>query len=849
MCFFRWPALALLLALSLHAQTPSADLFVSPQGNDSWSGKLPVPNSARNDGPLASVARAQALVRELRKADPAQPRTVLLRGGIYYLPLSPTAPGTLRFTAFDSGTARAFVTWQNYPGETPILSGGVAIGKGGLGLAWKHASGALWQVQLPSSVQPFEYLFYNGERRLRARVASPNGIGYYLRGGQCYSTQSKQAVDLALCNLGTYLRIQSEIPAQGANAGCPAVARIDHPSTAKCLDRFVYDSHDPIAKWVNLHANDTACPTESSSYPTGDIELTLFNTWTVDVMRISCVDTANHIVYLSAGTRADSVNYDSFGPVAGHRYIVENARDAFDAASAAGQTRLWFLDRSTTPWTLNYLAARGENPNDDSIVIGQLNPVSPLGGTLLSATDVDCVVFRGITFEVDNFVPSAQGFNNDELSGDALPEAIDCMSCQQVTFDAITVRHTSASGILLSSASGEIDRPPVENKLINSAFYDIGNTGIRLGRHPLASDRPNHVIQSSIVENNIVQGYSRVFAGGFGISQGNGHDITYRHNDINDGYHGGLSVCLLGCPVPFANGFNIAVEYNHIWNVMQGITSNGGALYFSTGAPFGSGIGNTISHNLIHDVSDSSTIDAGVASYGFGGHGIFLDYQTAGVAVANNVVFRVSDSAVVLSEGPPKGSSGNTFRNNIFAAARKSMIVFPEPWSPQGCSGEKQLRVAFSSNIFTLDRGDAGFHLMQGCSYSCGLDYDRFENFQGNLYWRPDGKLAADSRSFAVTTKAPRNPARCQSQDPADVQHLNFAQWQALNEDTKGSATTNPGFTDMRQPKGFLLAKDPISGFDHAATNDTIEHAGRSHPVIQPPKVPPTFPVFPLQDF
>ena len=55
------------------------------------------------------------------------------------------------------------------------------------------------------------------------------------------------------------------------------------------------------------------------------------------------------------------------------------------------------------------------------------------------------------------------------------------------------------------------------------------------------------------------------------------------HNDITDGYHGGLSVCLLlGCPIPSANGFNINVQYNHIWNVMQGVTSNGGALYIST---------------------------------------------------------------------------------------------------------------------------------------------------------------------------------------------------------------------------------------------------------------------------
>ena len=46
----------------------------------------------------------------------------------------------------------------------------------------------------------------------------------------------------------------------------------------------------------------------------------------------------------------------------GHRYVVENTLDAFNAAHSSGETGIWFLDRSTSPWTLNYLANSGENP-------------------------------------------------------------------------------------------------------------------------------------------------------------------------------------------------------------------------------------------------------------------------------------------------------------------------------------------------------------------------------------------------------------------------------------------------------------------------------------------------------
>ncbi len=777
----------------------------------------------------------------------------MLRGGTYYLPLSPTAPGTLAFTAFDCGTTAHPITWQNYPGENPIISGGVPIGKDGLGLTWKHVSGALWQVALPASTQPFEHLFYNGERRLRSRLQSASGVGYYMRGGACYSTVTKQKVDTAQCNLGTFLRIAGEVPAKDANADCPAVARNDRPSVAKCLDRFVYDANDPIVSWANLHANDTACPPASGpakDYPVGDIELTLFNSWTVDVMRVSCVDTAKRTIYLSSGTKADSVNYDSFGPVVGHRYIVENTKDAFDAASAAGQTGLWFLDRSTSPWTLNYLANRGENPDSDSVVIAQVQPVSPIGGSLISAVYLDCVTFRGITFEVDNFMPSPLGFNNDELSDDTLPEAIDCISCLDVTFDGITVRHTSASGILLASGSGDIDRPPTNNKVINSAFYDIGDCGIRIGRHPLGSDRSNHVVQYVTVENNIVQGYGRVFPAGVGISQANGHDASYLHNDITDGYHTGLVVCQSGCPAHTANGFNITAQYNHIWNVMQGITSEVGAVYFSVGAPNGSGTNNKILSNLIHDVSDSSVIDAGIPGYGYGGHGIYLDHKSAALTVENNVVFNVSDSAIAMNEGPPKNFPGNTFRNNILALARKSMFKFPAPWSPEGCGGEKQTRVSLANNIFHFDRGGE-FQVLQGCTHTCGLEYNKFQDFQGNLYWRVGAGFSSDAKAFQVMSKAPADPAKCQGPtNPADITFLSFAQWQkTLKEDMAGTASVDPGFGKTRQPKDYVLAKSPVAGFDYTKTNDTIKNAGRSHPVIRPPKVAATFPTYSFKDF
>lgn len=836
------------------------NLYVAPNGNDHFSGTLQTPNAGATDGPFASLAMAQSAVRNLVSSNPGQPVSVILRDGTYYLPLSPTNPGMLTFTSADSGSANAAVTWRNYPGETPVVSGGVPV-RG----TWKNVSGNLWQTQLPANTQPFEYLFYNGQRRLRSRVAGATGVGYYVNNGACVSTITGQPVERSLCNLGTFLRVAAEIAPTGPDAACPSVTN-SNAAQSKCLDRFGYSPADPITEWINLNAAASPCGGAPNPYPAGDIELTLFDAWTVDVMRISCVDTTRHIIYFAGSTKGNASDYNFFGPTLGHRYVVENTLDAFNAAQSSGETGIWFLDRSTSPWTLNYLANSGENPNSDSIVIAQLSPATSTGGSLISATNLNYVAFQGITFEVDNFIPPSTGFNDDENGENTLPAAIDCESCQNVTFDSVVLRHTSASGLQIASTSGNSGPPASRDLVQSSAFYDIGSSGLHIGHHPLGTDQAANVVQQVTIQNNIIQGYSRVFADGEGLAQGNGHDITYLHNDITDGYHAGISICNLGCPSAgfTANGVNIISQYNHIWNVIQGTTSDGGALYYNTGLAGGSGTGNKILNNLVHDVTDSSVIDNKVAGSGYGGHGIYLDTQSAGIDVENNVVYHVADSTVFVHEGPAPNTSANTFRNNIFAYARVSMFEEQNPW-PQGCSLAATPQVNMANNIFYFDLNDSsGFYVTQGCADSCSLPYNQFQDFQGNLYWRTDGQFSTYSKAFHVLTKPPAGAAAASCGVPGNPSSawtfLNFSQWQSgtpqvngsplpINEDAGGTTSVNPDFGDSGLPFDYQIFGSPLAGFSASATNDTILHAGRNVPVIFLPTVPATYPTYNFTQF
>ena len=104
------PAVA---AQTSSAQTSSNDatFYVSPNGNDRWSGRLSQPSADGRDGPFATPARA------LAAAKGSGPATVRLHGGTYRLtaPLVVDAslPG-LRLTAVE--------------GEQPVLSGGETVG-------------------------------------------------------------------------------------------------------------------------------------------------------------------------------------------------------------------------------------------------------------------------------------------------------------------------------------------------------------------------------------------------------------------------------------------------------------------------------------------------------------------------------------------------------------------------------------------------------------------------------------------------------------------------------------------------------------------------------------------------
>lgn len=135
-------------------------LYVSPAGDDRWSGKLAEPNAAGDDGPLATLERARDVAREWRAQNPSTNTiTVLLRDGRYAL----THP-------IEFGPADSHVTYAAQTGEQAIIDAGQRI------TGWRIESvhgKACWVADLPAVAEGkwyFRQLWVNGERRQRARA-------------------------------------------------------------------------------------------------------------------------------------------------------------------------------------------------------------------------------------------------------------------------------------------------------------------------------------------------------------------------------------------------------------------------------------------------------------------------------------------------------------------------------------------------------------------------------------------------------------------------------------------------------------------------------------------------------
>ncbi|MFC1737720.1 right-handed parallel beta-helix repeat-containing protein [Planctomycetota bacterium] len=129
------------------------NFFVSPGGNDSWSGTRPGPNADKTDGPFATLQAARDAARKLK---PEQPRRIIVLASRYFL------QEPLELNAKDSG-----LTIEAAPGAKVVLYGGRKVS------GWKKDGENFYSISIPSVKDrklDFRALVVNDRLCRRARL-------------------------------------------------------------------------------------------------------------------------------------------------------------------------------------------------------------------------------------------------------------------------------------------------------------------------------------------------------------------------------------------------------------------------------------------------------------------------------------------------------------------------------------------------------------------------------------------------------------------------------------------------------------------------------------------------------
>lgn len=554
-----------------------------------------------------------------------------------------------------------------------------------------------------------------------------------------------------------YVDGQSRVRARTPNWG-QKVLRADGPAPGEDpRQAFKYFEGDIDSNWTNPN----------------DIDIVLLQSWTPTIHRVESIDADRRFVHFhSSHSRKVDFWERNF------RYYLSNVLEGLDEPGE------WYLDRHKGK--LYYYPMPGEDPNALVFVAPVVkSQMIEFAGDLPTGRWVEHVHFRDL--DIRHVDGDLDRYNGMYRQGHMfLAAAVFARGLRSASFEGCTFAQLGEYALELADGCRNV-------RVQRCHIWDIGAGAMQLGVSSLGSllkpewqpdsedetadlPEPNgegaaaQEVLDLVIDNNCIHRLGTIWHGCYGVVNRFASRTRITHNEIFDTHWDavGLDARWNWKGEKYSHG-NV-VAYNHLHHLGLRYHTDAGGIY-----QFGP-LDTHIHHNHIHD---------NVAyPYICGFAGIYLDMQSRGALVENNLVYRVEWYAYFQHKGVD-----NIFRNNIGAFARDGLLRrggLNEAWRTN--------HMEAYGNLYVTDNDIALHH-----GWEPG---DRPPVVRKNMYHT----LAADTElTFAGKS---------------------FAQWQAEGQD-KGSVVGDPGFRD---PAGddFSLPADAaaIDAVGFEPFNEEIRKAG-----------------------
>ncbi len=369
-------------------------------------------------------------------------------------------------------------------------------------------------------------------------------------------------------------------------------------------------------------------------------------------------------------------------PASAMEYVIENVAEAFKNPNE------WYLDRETKKV---YYIPRNDSQTPENITV--YAPITEKLFIIEGEADkpVENVYIKGCelaytkgdycsTTKTPNTtleLAEGEGYACDAQSVCSAHGSIEFSFCRNSSIENCIIHSIGVHAINLKDGCRYI-------RITDNEIYDIGAGGISAGgtNDP---QKPALLNGNHFISNNTIRTLGRRYLCACGILTRHSFGNTISHNDISDLYYTGISVGWVWGYADSVSDNNI-IEYNHIYNLGQGVLSDMGGIYL-----LGIQQGTIVRNNIIHDVKSKH----------YGGWGIYTDEGSSFILIENNICYKLSCNCYHQHFG-----HANTARNNIFVMADEYPIKLSKNEMHTGMIFEGNIIVAEGTPIYKAGYGE-----------------------------------------------------------------------------------------------------------------------------------------------